>query len=1825
MAFRIKNKKLNIIWPISFLKFCLPFFAYCFFSQIFLLLCTIFDCVDGHSFISSSLECQSGVWFSILAPLSEIAIFLHTIIALITNILYFRPIFINKNKDLLNKTNSFPDTIFIITKIGLNLLFYFNKENENEQWTVLFFSILFSGVNAYYNFYYQNKVNKTLTILNNILSLTLVSGFLSLLIGKMLQKIKFTGSIYLFLISIIIIYVNIFFFQNKEIQFISIDYKEINNPVEYLYYISKYYTIIQNKKKSRNNYALLESLINNIEENCIISDCPLKKYMDNIQNGIDCPFLLNQFCEKLFKYGISKFPDDMKLKINYSIFLITDMNYKKKALIILNDIEKRTISLENNYFIYLSFRLLEKLDFSFENKNNSSFEYRQNSKEFTLLIKKLTLLYYDFLSLLLNSKFQNTDSFNKIHKIGLEILKNNTKIQDSYNKLISIQTYNNEIIKLYSEFVEGILCDKEKFEKCQNDSKLTYSTIIDIHERDFSNYDIEILKEKINLPYMIVSTHKGELGKIIDISMNTLKIFGYTKHELIGKHINILIPKLFHKIHNIIFVKENEKLKIKFFDKLNKKKLYYPDFIKKETYGITKMKFLIELILNIYFVRTEDNKFIYIIEIRNYNPIIIDLIKNVNSDLDYCVLTDQNFLIQTFTPNCLEFLKIDYSYINSNFSIINFIKEFQDDYLIEINKSWTSKFSINRSDIYSDENYSKKKSFKSNFNPNIKKKIKNDLFAKKYSKKCKITWKFCNNLNISVSQIKSNLNSKIISDYLNKNSNSNINSNINDNNLTKVQKDNNLEINIYMEIKKIIINQELLGYYFHFSKIKNKNLNNMSYILDNEEYKDNNNYSTKLKKYQCEFKSKEKETKILKPNVFNSLIVKPSEIKEKDKKEINKYRKKERKQSDKTKKVTFIDIEDNNPINNSSLSSINDIYDNNKQYSIGDNSMLITGDFIPTYSSHFLIDIKNLSFIEVTKTDDKKEYLDILKKEANDKIKIYQEQLQLSNNSEESIDESEEYETVEYLSEHSNVDSSNVNSSINESNDIKMKKTKNFLEISKKSAHEIISKKSKKSFQNNDENNIGINNMVSSKKIQKKNSLINNYYKVNLNNIHYMIYDFYKDMIVEGNKNEVVSKIETILTNSKNDNSNDLPKIIYSFFSIFNFINKTKKNIKEKKNKVAEINKKINEEKIFKNKIYEALNKKKDEPAIKKLKYFTLLSYSVMILYGILCIILDLQFLSSAKKALYSIKNTIIIKYCSQISVYYLREMTLLNFKVEEIKGGNYCNFASKDKDDYRNLIKDKIGELFIESQSSISFLYSSSISLSKNSTNFLSNYTLNLEISRIPKIVINYDILTALMQYSGSFYNLATTTSTIEQNHTDLFRYIYNNLNEYKKGLNILIDLFIQELQRILNIIIILVITVGLLIFIFFFVIYILVIVNFLSSIQTRGNYMKVFYGINENILKNLISNCEKLINKLKSSEDQRKNEDETLEDSVEDKKDIEENQKIQRNSINKSSNLNYSIENHNITSYIGIIFVILYGLFSLISYAFFIYNGIYMINTLKQSIIVSNFCQKMENYHLGIIEYFNIYREFIFDNQSIIYNMNSFDYLNKYEKEVLLEIYEDTIYLDLNSEILLSKNDSYTNKSLCNYYINDFFDSSVDCEETIGLISQYDFNSLVYNFFEDIKIKKNVIKYKLKNENILGNLTEYNYSEYINNLLIPRNSDTNSEGKALFRLDLFNNDTIHANLNIMFFSIILPYIEEHRKNIYNILTIDKAETYLIIITIVFGVIVTLIFISYFIPVINHINNEIYKTKNMLSIIPLDIILMQNGVSNLLKIKNDK
>ena len=123
LSYRVKNKMPRIKYLISFLRFMLPVMSFGFFGQVFLLLTTFFDCQNGNSYVSTQLKCRTGNWFTYFYPFIILAIILHIFVAFLTNLLYYKSIFVPSNSDVLQKATSMPDISLTISKIGILFIY----------------------------------------------------------------------------------------------------------------------------------------------------------------------------------------------------------------------------------------------------------------------------------------------------------------------------------------------------------------------------------------------------------------------------------------------------------------------------------------------------------------------------------------------------------------------------------------------------------------------------------------------------------------------------------------------------------------------------------------------------------------------------------------------------------------------------------------------------------------------------------------------------------------------------------------------------------------------------------------------------------------------------------------------------------------------------------------------------------------------------------------------------------------------------------------------------------------------------------------------------------------------------------------------------------------------------------------------------------------------------------------------------------------------------------------------------------------------------------------------------------------------------------------------------------------------------------------------------------------------------------------------------------------------------------------------------------------------------------------------------------------------
>ena len=273
-----------------------------------------------------------------------------------------------------------------------------------------------------------------------------------------------------------------------------------------------------------------------------------------------------------------------------------------------------------------------------------------------------------------------------------------------------------------------------------------------------------------------------------------------------------------------------------------------------------------------------------------------------------------------------------------------------------------------------------------------------------------------------------------------------------------------------------------------------------------------------------------------------------------------------------------------------------------------------------------------------------------------------------------------------------------------------------------------------------------------------------------------------------------------------------------------------------------------------------------------------------------------------------------------------------------------------------------------------------------------------------------------------------------------------------------------------------------------------------------------------------------------------------------------------------------------------------------------------------------MSTFFFRFQEFQLKIMRIFNLYRQFVFDEETNL-DLDFFDRLDI----SILEAYDiipfDIEYIQsyLSKNLDSKKGNEINTQNLCSLNLTDSFNSIEECEEKYTNKLKYDFIIFATNFLEEIREKKNFVKYLLNTGKIIGRLNKYTLGLWMSDVLIPKKGiiNPNTPNDTMFRLNLFNNETIHNSLNTIFINIIFPYINKNRKIILETFSLEGYNFLFIILTIIYLIIVSIIYIVYWFPIIISLNNFIYKTKNMLTIIPINILASQTNINLLMKRKS--
>ena len=341
------------------------------------------------------------------------------------------------------------------------------------------------------------------------------------------------------------------------------------------------------------------------------------------------------------KYFLSENFYNAEIMINYSYYYLKIIGNISQSIYVLEKIKTMKLNLFEKFSyerlkLIISEQLIEKLTLpnekcSFlENLNPSYYyQYQYFKDKFYDEINKDLELIEKFWMFFSNLENKNPLNFNEIFKNVFEIMNTKNKIEKLWLKLYNLYSGINEVFDFYIIYVEQI-----------NDDSFMKKKLEEI-KRKKENFGDNVVLDYYNLLFksdtglVICNGDKGNEGIIEKVNEEFNNIFKYKDNELIGKNINILMPKIFMINHNN-YIKNYLEIGEKKFINNNEYLTYAKD---KENCIIC-----IKISVKIFPVLCESIFFISLLYPEKYDDIIF---------------IDNNFIIQGMSKKLIERLKIN--------------------------------------------------------------------------------------------------------------------------------------------------------------------------------------------------------------------------------------------------------------------------------------------------------------------------------------------------------------------------------------------------------------------------------------------------------------------------------------------------------------------------------------------------------------------------------------------------------------------------------------------------------------------------------------------------------------------------------------------------------------------------------------------------------------------------------------------------------------------------------------------------------------------------------------------------------------------------------------------------------------------------------------------------------------------------------------------------------------------------------------------------------------------------------------------------------------
>ena len=523
------------------------------------LLLSVNKCENGkiEIIIKNDIYCYKGTHF-ILLFISVVISILQFILIILNSFFNFNPFNSNQSTAIIAPDNNILLVMFKLFLVILYVLF-------NSEWIQIVVMVLGSFLvfkSTLSNPTYNSSILQCMLVIKSCI---VFYTYLILMLGQLLASTSFNGLIYFLPIGYVLLsFMSVFLYKLSKKNFVEAK-TNFKNEDEFLSRINYFKSIIddfiqQNRSRIKNNdynnYKRKEIVIRGQialhEENCLDEECPLKKFLENQGNFSVQRTSLLQYANILYVQAIKQFPDSQAILLNFLKF-----NYEKKynlssAKVYLEKIERFKNSIREDYIIFF----IKKSQATIINDDGEEIVINEEDtpqhkiNRFKILIDTSTKLYGEFWGNLATNLTHNLN-LNKLFRVGNKInkyLKEMNRLwEDLKDKRIDNEQQN--ILQLYSTFVKNIL--QNQYASTQIENKIKDTKNYQIYKENSEKIDLNNLNKILERPVYQIYTRSNDMGKchIIQCSNGIVHLLGYSKQELIGKRIEMIMPFICQSEH----------------------------------------------------------------------------------------------------------------------------------------------------------------------------------------------------------------------------------------------------------------------------------------------------------------------------------------------------------------------------------------------------------------------------------------------------------------------------------------------------------------------------------------------------------------------------------------------------------------------------------------------------------------------------------------------------------------------------------------------------------------------------------------------------------------------------------------------------------------------------------------------------------------------------------------------------------------------------------------------------------------------------------------------------------------------------------------------------------------------------------------------------------------------------------------------------------------------------------------------------------------------------------------------------------------------------